>query len=101
MNVYLNDIIDLQLDSFISTLLLNNKLTILFEKVKTTEQYLHMSTLGNDNVCKICDMDANNEKYNSKKNIHDLIKQYSFLVLLIIFTFVFCLVLFIKKTILR
>ena len=86
-NMYLNNIIEFQIDGFLSKLAINKKLNILLEKTPTTNQFLHKSTLNNDNQCKICDMDPKNNKY--LKNIHDLIKEYTLLIILVIFTIIY------------
>jgi hypothetical protein len=95
MNMYLNDIIEFQIDGFLSKLAINNKLNILLEKTTTTNQFLHKSTLDNDNDCKICDMNPKSKKY--FKNIHDIIKEYTLLTILVIFTIVYLVLIFTKN----
>lgn len=95
INMYLNDIIEFQIDGFLSKLAINNKLNILIEKKHTTNQFLHKSTLDNDNICKICDMNPKSKKY--LKTVHDIIKQYTLLIILIIFTIVYLILIFTKN----
>lgn len=95
VNMYLNDIIEFQIDGFLSKLAINNKLNILLEKTPTTNQFIHKSTLNNDNQCKICDMDAKSKKY--FKNIQDIIKEYTLLIVLVIFTVIYIILIFTKK----
>ena len=92
MNIYLNDMIEFQIDAYLSKLALNNKLNILLEKNKTTNQKLHISSLNNDNNCKLCNMDPNKKKYN--KNFSDIIIQYFFLIILLIFCIIYILTIF-------
>lgn len=95
VNMYLNDIIEFQIDGFLSKLAINNKLNILLEKTPTTNQFIHISTLNNDSQCKICDMDAKSKKF--LKNIHDVIKEYTLLIVLVIFTVIYIILIFTKK----
>ena len=83
MNTYLNKIIELQIDGFLSMLGKENLLDIKLEKNKTTSQKLHKSTLDNDNICKICDLDAKSKKYNL--TFWDIIERVVILILCIFF----------------
>jgi hypothetical protein len=54
----INKIIDVQLDAFFSNMCLYDNLNLLLEKIKTTQQSIHISTLNNHTVCKLCDTSA-------------------------------------------
>lgn len=95
MNMYFNEIIEFQIDGFLSKLAINNKLNILLEKTRTTNQFLHKSTLDNDNQCKICNMNPKSKKY--FKNIHDIIKEYTLLIILVIFSIFYLVLIFTKN----
>ena len=88
------NIIDLQIDWLLGALSLQNKLNILYEKSHTTNQYKHLSSLGNDQVCKLCDSDPKSKK--NTKHFTTIIKNYIFLLLLIIFIIIFIILLFKK-----
>ena len=77
---YINDKIEIQLDSFLSQLIIHSKLNLLMETNKTTSQENHISLLENDIDCKLCDISAkkeikenfstnNNNNNNNNKNI--------------------------------
>ena len=55
----INKIISVQLDSFFSYECLYNNLNLLIEKENTTSQINHLSTLGNEQPCKLCDINPN------------------------------------------
>ena len=54
----INKIIDVQLDAFLSNMCLYDNLNVLLEKTKTTKQSIHMSTLNNHKICKLCNISA-------------------------------------------
>lgn len=81
-NDYLNNIIDIQLDTYISFLSNINKLNVLLEKKSTTSQSFHLSTLGNTDQCKLCDLDSNGKKVSN--TIYDIIKYYCVIICIVI-----------------
>lgn len=88
MNEYLKQIIELQIDNFISFLGINNKLDVRLEKNSTTSQSDHVSSLQNDKYCLLCDINGNDEKYN--KPYYTIIKEIiliSFICILILILF--------------
>ena len=88
MNEYLKQIIELQIDNFISFLGINNKLDVRLEKNSTTSQSDHISSLQNDKHCLLCDINGNDEKYN--KSYYIIIKEIiliSFICILILIIF--------------
>ena len=90
MNKYLKKLIEFQIDGYISLLGKENYLDVKLEKDKTTSQSFHRSSLDNDNICKICDMDANNKSYTL--TFWDLVEQYTMLgifLLIIILLFIY------------
>lgn len=74
INIYLDQLIEFQIDAFLSFLSEDNKLNVLIEKNNSTSQFLHMSTLGNDKDCKLCNYDAKSNKYAT--SIYDHINFY-------------------------
>lgn len=96
LNLYLNDIIEFQVDAYIWNLAIQNKLKVYLEKKRTTEQFVHVSTLNNDYVCKICDMNANDKK--NLISMWDLIDKYvSIGVILFIIIIIFYYLIIIQK----
>lgn len=89
-----HNIVDVQIDWLLGVLSLQNKLNVLHEKSNTTNQYKHLSSLGNDQVCKLCDSDPKSKK--NTKHFTTIIKNYIFLLLLIIFIIIFIILLFKK-----
>jgi hypothetical protein len=88
MNEFLKQIIELQIDNFISFLGINNKLDVRLEKNSTTSQSHHVSSLQNDKHCLLCDINGNDEKYN--KSYFTIIKEIiliSFVCILILIIF--------------
>ena len=88
MNDYLKQLIELQIDNFISFLGINNKLDVRLEKNSTTSQVDHVSSLQNDKYCLLCDINGNDEKYN--KSYFTIIKE----IILIVFICILILILF-------
>lgn len=80
--IYLNKLIEQQLDALFCFLSENNQLNLIIEKNKTTSQKQHKSNLANDKECKLCEYDVTKEKYN--RNIYYYIKKYALLVLLVL-----------------
>lgn len=87
MNIYLNDIIEFQIDAYLSKLAINNKLNILLEKDKTTSQEYHISSLNNDEICLLCDMQPINLKIST-------IILYIFFIIVAIFYIIYILAFF-------
>tara|TARA_B100001093_G_C26856077_1_gene1027474 strand:- start:2606 stop:3388 length:783 start_codon:yes stop_codon:yes gene_type:complete len=80
VNYYINNIIEMQLDYFLSHLSKLNKLKILIENNPSTTQYLHFSDLSNDNNCKICNMDPLSNKYYKTK--YEIIRDYTIYIII-------------------
>ena len=74
MNELLKKQIEMQIDGYISMLGKENFLNVLLEKNKTTSQKIHKSSLKNDQICKICDMNANDKKYTL--TFWDIVEKY-------------------------
>ena len=94
---YINDKIEIQLDSFFSQLTISGKLNLLMETNKTTSQELHESLLQNDSDCKLCDIQAKeiikenfgNSNTNTNTNTNNYFN-YIFIIIIIIIIIYYC-----------
>lgn len=90
---YINDKIEIQLDSFLSQLTINGKLNLLMETNKTTSQELHESLLQNDSDCKLCDIQAKEiikENFSNTNTNTNNYFNYIFIIIIIILIIYYC-----------
>ena len=92
---YINDKIEIQLDSFLSQLIIHSKLNLLMETNKTTSQENHISLLENDIDCKLCDVSAKKEiKENFSTNNNNNNNNNNIIIIIIILILILIIICF-------